>query len=70
MFRLISSNGREYLIQAASEGELQLWSASIASVIRETESKERVSLNIVNDAVQSVRTVPLILHCQGSGLRL
>ena len=42
MFRLISSHGREYLLQAASEGELQLWSASIAAAIRETESKERV----------------------------
>lgn len=42
MFRLISSNGREYLLQAASEGELQLWSASIAAAIRESESKERV----------------------------
>ena len=41
VFRLISSNGREYLLQAASEGELQLWSSSIAAAIRETESKER-----------------------------
>ena len=43
VFRLISSNGREYLLQAASEGELQLWSASIAAAIRKTESKERVN---------------------------
>ena len=48
MFRLISSNGREYLLQAASEGELQLWSASIAAAIRETESKERVNNENLN----------------------
>ncbi|XP_028407491.1 pleckstrin-2-like isoform X2 [Dendronephthya gigantea] len=41
VFRLISSNGREYLLQAASEGELQLWSASIAAAIRKAESKQR-----------------------------
>ena len=48
MFRLISSKGREYLLQAASEGELQLWSTSIAAAIRGTESKERVNCEYMN----------------------
>lgn len=41
VFRLITNGGREYLLQAASEGELELWSATIAGAIREAESKER-----------------------------